>query len=274
MDNRPIATLNHATLRFGKRVLWQQLDLEIQPGEFLAVLGPNGAGKSSLLKVLLGLQKLNTGNAEVVGQPARAGNEQIGYIPQQKAFDASLPIRGRDLVHFGVDGARWGFGGSAVHKHAQVDDAIRAVGAGKYANKSLGKLSGGEQQRLRIAQALVGQPKLLLCDEPLLSLDLASQQTVSKLINAERQRGGAVVFVTHEINPILPYADRVLYIAGGKWKIGTPDEVLTSKALSALYGAPVEVLRIHDRVIVLNDSLPTEPTEAHHHVAHGEMEHS
>ncbi|HSX35840.1 MAG TPA: ABC transporter ATP-binding protein [Patescibacteria group bacterium] len=269
----PIASLTHATLRFGQRTLWQQLDLNIQPGEFLAVLGPNGAGKSSLLKALLGLQKLTSGTVHVAGETAHTGNPLIGYIPQQKAFDASLPIRGRDLVHFGVDGARWGFGGSATHKHQKVDEAIRTVGASKYANKPLGKLSGGEQQRLRIAQALVGEPQLLLCDEPLLSLDPASQQNIAKLINGQRERGAAVVFVTHEINPILPYADRVLYIAGGKWRVGKPHEILTSTVLSALYATPVEVLRVHGRVIVLSDSLPTEPTQAHHHLA-GEVEHS
>jgi len=266
MADQPIAKLQNATLQFGQRRLWHGVDLTIQPGEFLAVLGPNGAGKSSLLKVLLGLQALSKGQALVLGQPAQAGNPKVGYIPQQKAFDPSLPIRGRDLVHFGVDGARWGLGGSATHHHQQVDQALLAVGAHKFAHKPLGKLSGGEQQRLRIAQALVSQPSLLLCDEPLLSLDLASQQTVAQLINQQRQHGTAVVFVTHEINPILPYADRVLYMVGGNWKIGPPQKVLTSKVLSELYGAHIEVLQVHGRIIVVSEGAATEPDEEHHHL--------
>ncbi|HKU18902.1 MAG TPA: metal ABC transporter ATP-binding protein [Candidatus Saccharimonadales bacterium] len=265
----PIAELRRATLRFGERTLWRRMDISIRPSEFLAVLGPNGVGKSSLLQVLLGVNQLSAGSARVAGEPVRRGNSLIGYIPQQKAFDAHLPLRGTDLVGLGLDGQRWGLPTVAPGARMRIARAIQRVGAERYADRPIGKLSGGEQQRLRIAQALVGEPRLLLCDEPLLSLDVASQHTISSLLDNERRRGAAVVFVTHEINPVLPYVDCVLYIVGGKWKLGTPDEVLTSSVLTQLYGTPVEVLRARGRIIVVSDALPTEPTDAHHHLQNG-----
>ncbi|HEX2738421.1 MAG TPA: ATP-binding cassette domain-containing protein, partial [Acidimicrobiia bacterium] len=152
---------------------------------------------------------------------------------------------------------------------ATVDRAIAAVEAQQFADAPIGVLSGGEQQRLRVAQAIVGDPQVLLCDEPLLSLDLAHQRGVSQLINGQRERSNAaVVFVTHEINPILPFVDRVLYLVGGRWAIGTPDEVLTSETLSALYDTTVDVLRIRDRIVVVgsDETTPTEPHGDHHHI--------
>jgi zinc/manganese transport system ATP-binding protein len=254
-NSKPILSIESGTLRFGKRVLWESLDLNIEPGELLAILGPNGTGKTSLLKALLGLNELASGTIKIQGELPHRGNSEIGYIPQQKAFDRDLPIRGRDLVHFGLDGHRFGFVRHDKNAWLRVDEVIKEVGATGYADKPIGLLSGGEQQRLRIAQALLGKPSLLLCDEPLLSLDLKSQQAVSELINSYRQRfNTAVMFVTHDINPILDMVDRVLYIVGGKWAIGKPDEVLTTKSLSQLYGTPVDVLRVRDHIIVVNTS--------------------
>src|SRR4029077_9817569 len=220
--------LRDATMRFGDRVLFEELDLAVEEGEFLAVLGPNGSGKTTLLRVLLGLTRLSSGTAEIDGPAPRRGSHDVGYVPQQRAFDSDLPIRGRDLVRFGLDGHRRGLPFGTARSRARVDDAIASVGAERYADAPIGLLSGGEQQRLRIAQALIGDPKVLLCDEPLLSLGLSHQQIVSELIDRRRREAGtAVVFVTHEINPILPYVDRVLYLAGGRCAVGTPDEVLT-----------------------------------------------
>jgi zinc/manganese transport system ATP-binding protein len=258
----PAISLENAALSFGKRTLWKDLDLTIKPGEFLAILGPNGTGKTSLLKVLLGLNKLAAGTIKILDEPPHRGNSEIGYIPQQKTFDKDLPIRGRDLVHFGFDGHRFGFVRHDKNAWARVDEVIKEVGAAKYADSPIGLLSGGEQQRLRIAQALLGKPSLLLCDEPLLSLDLKSQQAVSELIDSYRKRyNTAVLFVTHDINPVLSMVDRVLYLVGGKWAIGTPDEVLTTERLSELYGTPVDVLRVRDHIIVVNTN-----DNGHHHI--------
>jgi zinc/manganese transport system ATP-binding protein len=261
----PVLSFNKATLRFDRRTLWKDLNLDIKPGEFVAILGPNGTGKTSLLKVLLGLNELADGSVTVDGEQSRRGNSGIGYIPQQKSFDKDLPIRARDLVHFGLDGHRFGL---TRHKKAdlhRVNEVIKEVGASAYADSPIGLLSGGEQQRLRIAQALLGKPDILLCDEPLLSLDLASQQAVCELIDTYRKRDNtAVLFVTHDINPILEIVDKVLYLVGGKWAVGTPNEILTTECLSELYGVAVDVVRVRGRVIVVTGG----ETEVHHSSHH------
>ena len=241
--------LRGATLRFGHHLVWENLDLDVAPGECLAILGPNGAGKSTLLKVLLGLLPLSAGTVTIDGRAPGHGSAQVGYVAQQRVFDPDLPIRGRDLVQFGVDGHRPGL--PWRHSH-QVDAAIAAVGAASYADAPVGLLSGGQQQRLRIAQALAGGPRLLLCDEPLLSLDPASQQAVVALLNQyHREHGTTVVFVTHEITPVVGLVDRVLYVARGRWAAGSPDTVMTTEVLSALYGSHIDVIKVHDRIVVV-----------------------
>jgi zinc/manganese transport system ATP-binding protein len=253
VQRRGAVSLRDAQLSYGRRVLWDGLDLDVQPGEFLAVLGPNGSGKTSLMRVLLGLQPLSAGTVEVTGKPPGRGDRRIGYIPQQRSIDPTLTLRGRDLVGLGLDGHRWGLG--LVHRkerRARVDEVLAAVGATEYADAPIGLLSGGEQQRLRVAQALVGDPRVLLCDEPLLSLDLAHQRVVSDLINARRRAADtAVLFVTHEINPVLPLVDRVLYLVNGRFRVGTPAEVMNSQTLSELYGTAVDVVRVRDQILVV-----------------------
>ncbi|MBV9847362.1 MAG: metal ABC transporter ATP-binding protein [Kutzneria sp.] len=255
-------SLRGARLSYGDRILWDGLDLDVRPGEFLAVLGPNGSGKTSLLRVLLGQQSLSAGSAEVAGAPPGKANHRLGYIPQQRSLDTRLVLRGRDLVGLGLDGHRWGVGlrGRAARRRL-VDNVLAEVGATGYADKPVGLLSGGEQQRLRVAQALLADPELLLCDEPLLSLDLAHQRVVSELIDTRRRTSGtAVLFVTHEINPVLPLVDRVLYLVDGRFRIGTPEEVMTSRTLSELYRTQVDVLRVRDQIVVVGAN-----SEAHHH---------
>lgn len=263
---KPVITLRHAQLSVDDRPLWEDLDLSIEPGEFVAILGPNGAGKTSLLKVLLGLMPLTGGEVTVAGESPRRGSSAIGYVPQHGSFDPDLPVRGRDIVELGINGHRFGFRlpglSGAATTTARVNDLIAQVGAESYADAPVGRLSGGEQQRLRIAQALASDPAILLCDEPLLSLDLSHQQAVSQLIDERRRQAGtAVLFVTHEINPILPLVDRVLYLVGGRWAVGKPEDVLTTDCLTGLYGTPVDVLRVRDRLIVVATG---EAAEAHH----------
>lgn len=253
--------IRDSTISLGGRTIWRDLTLRVPVGEFLTVIGPNGAGKTSLLKVLLGLLPA-TGVVEVLDQPPRRGNRRIGYVPQQRAIDPDLPLRGRDLVRMGVDGARWRFGSSPGAGH-RVEEVLAAVGAGAFADAPIGRLSGGEQQRLRIAQALVGEPQLLLCDEPLLSLDLNHQREICELIGSwQQESGGTVVFVTHDVNPVLALTDRVLAVVGGRWAAGRPAGILTSSTMSDLYAAPVDVLHVRGRVVVLADS--GDPLGNHH----------
>jgi zinc/manganese transport system ATP-binding protein len=263
-------SLRDARVSFGERTLWAGLDLDVAPGEFVAVLGPNGSGKTTLVRVLLGLLPLSAGEVRIAGRPPRRGSPSIGYVPQQKALDGDLPLRGRDLVGLGLDGHRLGIGfRGRRERRERVDAALAAVGGTAYADAPVGLLSGGEQQRLRVAQALVGGPDVLLCDEPLLSLDLAHQRTVTRLIDERRRAAGtAVLFVTHEINPILPLVDRVLYLVDGRFRIGAPEEVMTSEVLSDLYRTQVDVLRVRGRLVVVG----AEEHGEHCHTASGHEE--
>jgi zinc/manganese transport system ATP-binding protein len=242
-----------AAVRIGGRTIWSDLSLVVENGEFVAVLGPNGSGKSTLIKAVLGLLPLSAGRATVLGRPPGASNQGIGYLPQRRNFDASTRIRGVDVVRLGLDGARWGIPLPGRSKDAaRVDEAIDLVGARAYARAPIGELSGGEQQRLLIAQALVRRPKLLLLDEPLDSLDLPNQAAVAALVRRIcREEDVAVLLVLHDINPILSYIDRVVYVAGGSAVAGAPKDVISSETLSRLYGAPIEVLRAADGRLVV-----------------------
>ena len=262
----PVLSLHQATLSFGDRELWRNLNLEVMPGEFLAVLGPNGTGKTSLLKTILGQQKLSSGSIEFLGGPVHRGDKRIGYIPQQKLLEQGTPLRARDLVAFGVNGNRWGLPINSRAVRTKVAGILESVGASDYANVPVATLSGGEQQRVRVGQSIAGDPRLLLCDEPLISLDLNHQRQVSELIDEQRKRlNTAVVFVTHDVNPILPMVDRVLYLAGGRFRVGTPDEVLRSEVLSYMYDTPVEVIRSRGRIVVLG---APEGYGVHDHLEH------
>jgi zinc/manganese transport system ATP-binding protein len=262
----PVLEIRDASLSFGTRRLWSHLDLLVKPGEFVAVLGANGSGKTSLLRVILGQQRLTSGTVAIAGHPAHRGGADIGYVPQQRRIDPLTPMRARDLVGLGLDGHRWGIGWPSPGRRRRIEAILDQVGASEYADRPVGLLSGGEQQRVRIAQALVAAPKLLLCDEPLLSLDPQSQSTITALVDqAGRTRDTAVLFVTHEINPVLPYADRVLYLAGGQFRVGTVEQVLNSRTLSEMYHTPVEVIRSNGRILVagLPETSGHEGHEAH-----------
>lgn len=257
--------LEQVSVRLGGRLIWGAASARISAGELVVILGPNGAGKSTLLRLALGLVNPATGRVMVFGEAAPRGNSAIGYIPQRRGAESSAVIRGRDLVALGLDGHRWGIalpGKRSQRAQAQVDDVIDSVGASEYADRPLGQLSGGERQRLLLAQALVSQPRLLLLDEPLASLDLRSQITTTQVIGRlARARGITTLLVAHDVNPLLGELDRVLYIARGGVAIGTPDEVITTERLSALYDAPVEVIRdARGRIFVASmDDTPARP---------------
>jgi zinc/manganese transport system ATP-binding protein len=262
----PLLSLRAAELELGGRVLWSGLDLDVRPGEFVAVLGANGSGKTSLLKTILGQHRLSAGTATFLGEPLHHGDRRIGYVPQQRLADEGTPLRGRDLVGLGLDGHRWGVAWPSRARRQRIDAVLDSVGASHYARVPVSSLSGGEQQRLRIGQALAGDPRLLLCDEPLLSLDLRAQGSVSELIDRSRRRDGfGVLFVTHDVNPVLGMVDRVLYLAGRRFRIGTPDEVLRSDVLSELYDAPVDVIRARGRVVIVGTPDQTHAHEHDHH---------
>ncbi len=276
----PVAELRGATLQYGSRTLWSDLNLRIEAGEFIAVLGSNGSGKTSLLRVLLGEQDLTEGSAQIAGEPVRRGSEMVGYIPQRVGIDTGAMVKARDVVRMGLDGHRWGlpilFGRRRRELRRIVDDMLAAVGATSFADAPVSLLSGGELQRIRVAEAMGCDPALLICDEPLAALDLRHQEEVAALIDQRRrEQNTAVIFVTHEINPVLQYVDRVLYLAGGRFRLGPPDEVMTSASLSALYGAPVDVISAHGRLVVVaaNDMTAGlhQSLDDHPHDGHGQL---
>jgi zinc/manganese transport system ATP-binding protein len=266
----PAIQLQDARAQIAGRVVWSGVNVTVREGEFTAVLGPNGSGKTTLLRVLLGQLPLIQGEASVLGGPPGDGGGQIGYLPQRRHFDPAVRIRGIDLVRLGLDGARWGLPLRRTGRE-QVQKAISRVGASDYATRSIGRLSGGEQQRLLIAQALVSQPQLLLLDEPLDSLDLPNQTAVAGLLaRVSREQGVTVLLVAHDANPLLPYLDRVVYFGGGGAAEGAPREVITPATLSRLYGVPVDVLESADGHLIVA-GVPEAP--AHHSDRHGDHDH-
>ncbi len=267
-----VLELRGAAVRIGGSILWRGVDLTVGAGEFVAVLGPNGVGKSTLLRALLGLLPLAAGEIRVLGGPAGRANHRIGYLPQRRSFDSSLRVRGIDVVRLGLDGDRFGLpmpvrlSARARQAAAAVRDVIDLVGANAYAHRPIGECSGGEQQRLLIAQALVRRPDLLMLDEPLDSLDLSNQAAAAALISQIcRVQGVTVMIVAHDVNPIVSHLDRVIYIAGGGAASGTPAEVITGPTLSRLYGAPIEVLTTSDGrlVVVGQPEAPALHTDRH-----------
>jgi zinc/manganese transport system ATP-binding protein len=279
MSEATVLGLDGAAVRIGSRTIWSEVSMSMRGGEFVALLGANGSGKSTLLKAVLGALSLSAGRIAVLGGPPGGAGAKIGYLPQRRSFSAGTRLRGVDVVRRGLDGDRWGLPlpplGRRASAHgraarAQVAEAIELVGARPYAERPIGELSGGEQQRLLIAQALVRRPQLLLLDEPLDSLDLPNQASVAALVaRVCREAGVATLLVAHDVNPLLPYLDRVVYLAGGRAVEGPVEQVITTQTLTRLYGVPVEVLRASDgRLVVVGQPEPP----AHHHDRH-EHEH-
>ncbi len=261
----PVVQVEGAQVRINARTVWSDVSINIGAGEFTAILGPNGSGKTTLLRVLLGQLALAAGTALVLGRPPGALNRHIGYLPQRRHFDPGIPIRGVDLVRLGLDGARWGLPWPGSGRE-QVEEAIALVQADSFAARPIGHLSGGEQQRLLIAQALVARPRLLILDEPLDSLDLPNQTAVAALLETiSSEQGVSVLLVAHDVNPLLSYLDRVVYFGAGAAAVGAPQKVITSATLSRLYGVAIEVLQTAAGGLVVV-GLPEAP--AHHSDRH------
>ena len=252
------------TVELGGRRILDDVSFALAPGQLTGLIGSNGAGKTTLLRVILGLLKPTRGSVNVPGSSRRPG---IGYVPQKFLLDPDMPLRGRDLVALGIDGHRLGVALPSRARRERVQRMLAAVGAERFADARIGRLSGGEQQRILIAHALVSEPRLLLLDEPLANLDLRSaREVVGLLARIAREQQIAVLISAHEMNALLPVMDRVVYLADGRAACGTTDEVVRSDVLSRLYGHHVEVLRVNNRVIVVaGDSDDAEPSHPHTH---------
>ena len=249
--------VEEVSVSLGGRQILTDVSFTIGAGQFTGLIGPNGAGKTTLLRVILGLQRPSSGTVAVLGQPRSRRNSAIGYVPQKVLLDSDLPMRAKDLVALGIDGNRFGIPLPSKSRSEAVRDMLHAVDADRFADARVGNLSGGEQQRVLIAHALISRPKLLLLDEPLANLDLHSgQEIISLLARIAAEQHVAVLLSAHEMNPLLPVMDRVVYLAGGRAASGTTEQVIQPEVLSKLYGHHVDVLHVHGRVLVVAGTAP------------------
>jgi zinc/manganese transport system ATP-binding protein len=250
----PVLSVEGVSAALGGRPVLDDISFAIAPGEFTGLIGSNGAGKTTLFRVILGLAAGSavSGRVLVAGAPRARRNPQIGYVPQKFALDPDVPLRARDLIALGIDGHRFGFARPSAQRRERVEEMLAAVGALDFADARVGELSGGEQQRVLIAHALISRPQLLLLDEPLANLDLRSAHEVVALVaRVAAEQHVAVLISAHEINPLLPVMDRIVYLAGGHAVHGRVDEVVRGDVLTRLYGHPVDVLRVRGRVLVV-----------------------
>ncbi len=247
LSTSPAVRLTDTSVRRGRRMIWSGATFDVPTGSFTAVIGPNGAGKSTLINLLLGGLKPASGTVEVLGSPAETGNPRIGLVPQNRSLDHAGSILCRDLVALGLVGTRWGIGLRGPDLAAAVDDVLTAVDAQDYAHLRFGDVSGGQQKRISIAQALITKPDMLLLDEPLAGLDLSGQVDIVELVHhINHDRGVTVLFVTHDLNPLLAHIDSLVYLIDGTPRFGNVDDVVDSGLLTRLYGTPVQVTRTAD----------------------------
>jgi len=253
------------------KIVFSNAKFSINRGEFVGVLGPNGAGKTTLIKLLLGLIKPLRGEINIFNECPKCGNSKIGYVPQHHSFDSELMIEAAEIVRLGLSGHKLGFSWpkNSRAERAEALDVLNIVGAGELAHRPLSTLSGGELQRIFLAQALIGKPDILLLDEPLASLDMRREREFVKLIKDTAVAHNITVFlIAHNVNPLLSVLSRVIYVANGRVAVGDPGDVLNSESLTKLYSSPVEVLHdSHGRIVVVGAE-----EGAHHEAHHKEYE--
>jgi zinc/manganese transport system ATP-binding protein len=250
--DQDLLRLENVSVRLGGREILTDVSFGIRPGQFTGLIGPNGAGKTTLLRVILGLQPVTSGEVLLDGAPRPHRDSSIGYVPQKLSIEPDMPLRVRDVVSLGLDGQKFGIRLPSRARRERVSDMLTAVGAQRYADARVGELSGGEQQRVMIAHALISGPRLLLLDEPLANLDISSEQgIVSVLGRLARAEHVAVLLSAHDMNPLMPVMDRIVYVAEGRVAVGDTDEVVQPEVLSRLYGRHVDVIRVHGRILVV-----------------------
>jgi zinc/manganese transport system ATP-binding protein len=274
-----VIELDHASIAIGGRDVLIDTSFAIQQGEFIGLLGPNGAGKTTLMRAILGLLPPRAGSLRVFGRPPRRGDPQIGYLPQVRTVLPDLQVSGFDFIASSVHGERWGLPSLTAADRQAIETTLASVGATDLARRSLSDMSGGERQRLLLAQALLGDPKLLLLDEPLISLDYRYQEAVIDLVRRfARERNITVLFSAHELNQLIGALDRVLYLGNGRAALGTVDEVATAPVLSQLYGTEIEVVKANGHIFVLSRGGDVERSahghEHGHDHAHGHHHHA
>jgi zinc/manganese transport system ATP-binding protein len=264
-----IVELDHATIRIGGRAVLADASFAIGPGEFIGVLGPNGAGKTTLMRAILGLLPPSAGEVRVFGKSPQRGDRAIGYLPQVRTVLPDLRVRGLDFIGSSLHGERWGLPSLSKADRRMIEATLDSVGARDLAQRALSDMSGGERQRLLLAQALIGEPKLLLLDEPLISLDARHQEVAIDVVRRVcRERKITVLFSAHELNQLLGTLDRVLYLGNGQAVLGTVDEVVTAPVLSRLFGTEISVVRADGHIFVMSRGRDVERVEHSHEHGH------
>jgi zinc/manganese transport system ATP-binding protein len=244
------------SLSFAGRPVLREVSFSLGQGVFCGLIGSNGSGKTTLLRAILGFERPQTGSIRIAGvaggMAGAGGRASVGYVPQKIQFDADMPLRARDLIALGLDGHRLGLPLPSKARAERVADMLRAVDAEPFADQRLGNLSGGQQQRVLIAHALIRRPRLLLLDEPLANLDIRAVADIVRLLRRLAVEERITVLVSaHDMNPLLAAMDRIVYLAHGRAASGPTDAVVRSEVLSALYGHPIDVMRVHGRVLVI-----------------------
>jgi zinc/manganese transport system ATP-binding protein len=251
-----VLEVDGVSVDLGRRTVLDRVSFSVAPGSFTGLIGSNGAGKTTLLRAILGLVTPSSGRVSLGGMersPRSRASRIVGYVPQKIALEPDMPMRARDLVGLGLDGHRFGVVRPTVARRRAVDEMLEAVNATAFADARVGALSGGEQQRIMIAHALIGRPKLLLLDEPLANLDIRSAQEVVELLGSiTSEQGVAVLLSAHDMNPLMPVMDHLVYLAHGRCASGSTEEVVRTEVLSELYGHPVEVIRVAGRILVVS----------------------
>ncbi len=272
-----VVELDRATIGIAGHSVLSDVSLAIRAGEFIGVLGPNGAGKTTLMRAILGLLPPSAGTLRVFGHAPQRGDRTIGYLPQVRTVLPDLRVRGLDFIASSLHGERWGVPSLSRHDRSMIEETLDSVGARDLAMRPLSAMSGGERQRLLLAQALIGSPKLLLLDEPLISLDHRHQEVAIDVVRKVcRERGITVLFSAHELNQLLGTLDRVLYLGNGQAVLGTVEEVITAPVLSRLYGTEIQVVRAEGHIFVMSRGRDVEVSDhstRHHGHGHDGHEH-
>ena len=269
-ETRPVLAVEGISVAFPGRQILEDVSFTLRPGEFCGLIGGNGSGKTTLLRTILGFQALSAGSVTIDGMRPRRHLAAVGYVPQKTILDPDIPLRARDVVALGLDGRRLGLPLPSKARRSLVDEMLRAVGAEGFAEQRAGRLSGGQQQRILIAHALIRRPRLLLLDEPLANLDIrAVAEIVALLHRLTVEHQIAVLLSAHDMNPLLPLMDRIVYLANGRAASGTAEEVVRTEVLSALYGYHIDVIRVHGRILVIAAEAETDIEAAvERHPAH------
>jgi len=256
-----VLAVDHVSVSFSGRTVLRDVGFTLRAGEFCGLIGANGSGKTTLLRTILGSQTFHAGSIRIGcadgGRGLISRGSSIGYVPQTISIDPYMPVRARDVVALGLDGNRLGLPLPSRARRNRVDETLKAVNATHFAEQRIGNLSGGEQQRILIAHALVRRPRLLLLDEPLANLDMRSAAEIVAVLHQLSVKYLITVLLSaHDMNPLLPVMDRVVYLANGQAVSGKTHDVIRTDVLSRLYGYHIDVIRVHGRVLVIAAEAP------------------